>query len=507
MPSGTYRVTAELTIPGSITLRGEGPGATVIDAFGASGRGALNFGDDAFGDSGRVANITGGATKGSTSITLDDVTQVAVGGYLQIDQLNEAGLVESQGYNSNCTWCSRADGTRALGQIVEVTAVDAGQRTVTFTPPLYWTYQASLSPQALAFRMAITRAGAEDLTVRCNDTGYRANFYLAGCAYCWLKNVEGDYTDGDQVDVLSSFRCEIRDSYFHDSFHHVPGQTDNDLFLAQKTSGTLVENNVFYRLHVGVMLNWGAAGNVVAYNYFTGMFDERVPHCTYPAIAMHGAHPLFNLMEGNVGARFNSDSYWGSSSHTALYRNWLRGDESVCEPVAGPRAPVDPARCWTPFQQVWAVSVEYQSLYTTLVGNVLGSPWFTTTHVGTYYGTTDTETTPVGEYLAAAPAASGYTTPYALRFGYPGCCGPAQYESTRAFDTALVHGNWDWATQSLRWDPSITDHALPASLYRMGKPTWFGSRAWPPIDPEHGPESLDATAIPAGYRFVHGTNP
>jgi hypothetical protein len=151
--------------------------------------------------------------------------------------------------------------------------------------------------------------------------------------------------------------------------------------------------------------------------------------------------------------------------------------------------------------------VEYQSLYTTLVGNVLGSSWFTTTHVGTYYGTTDTETTPVGEYLAAAPAASGYTTPYALRFGYPGCCGPAQYESTRAFDTALLHGNWDWATRSLTWDPAIADHALPASLYLMGKPAWFGSRAWPPIDPEGDPESLDATAIPAGYRFVHGTNP
>jgi hypothetical protein len=307
--------------------------------------------------------------------------------------------------------------------------------------------------------------------------------------------------------VLSSFRCEIRDSYFHDAFHHVPGQTDNDIFLAQKTSATLVENNIIYRLHVGVMLNWGAAGNVVAYNYFASMFDERVPHCAYPAMAMHGAHPLMNLFEGNIGTRFNSDSYWGSSSHTTLFRNWLSGVDEVCEPVAGPRAPVDPGDCFTPFQQPWAVSAEYQSLNTHLVGNVLGSVYFTTTHLGTYYGTTDTETTPVGEYLLVPPAASGYTTPYALRFGYPGCCGPSEFESTAAFDTSLIHGNWDWVDQGVRWDPAIAEHAIPASLYLAGKPSWFGDRDWPPIDPLDSPTTLEPTAIPAGYRFVHGTPP
>ena len=35
-----------------------------------------------------------------------------------------------------------------------------------------------------------------------------------------------------------------------------------------------MENNIFERLHTSLMLEWGAAGNVIAYNLSTGNFHS-----------------------------------------------------------------------------------------------------------------------------------------------------------------------------------------------------------------------------------------
>jgi len=73
-----------------------------------------------------------------------------------------------------------------------------------------------------AFNMSVSYAGVEDLQVFANNTGYAANFALSECAYCWVKGVESNYTDGDHVEVYWGFRDEIRDSYFSNAFFTAP---------------------------------------------------------------------------------------------------------------------------------------------------------------------------------------------------------------------------------------------------------------------------------------------
>ena len=41
--------------------------------------------------------------------------------------------------------------------------------------------------------------------------------------------------------------------------------------------------------------------------------------------------------------------------------------------------------------------------------------------------------------------------------------------------TLLRHGNYDYVNQDTIWDPSITNHSLPPSLYLTSKPAWFGA--------------------------------
>jgi hypothetical protein len=53
---------------------------------------------------------------------------------------------------------------------------------------------------------------------------------------------------------------------------------------------------------------------------------------------------------------------------------------------------------------------------------------------------------------------------------------------------------------------SLDGDALPSSLFRTGKPIWFGTLTWPPYDPVT-PRTPNVTDIPAGYRYVHGVDP
>jgi hypothetical protein len=52
--------------------------------------------------------------------------------------------------------------------------------------------------------------------------------------------------------------------------------------------------------------------------------------------------------------------------------------------------------------------------------------------------------------------------------------------------TTIRHGKFDYVTNSVKWDPSITTQALPNSLYLSGKPAFFGAGrgyTWPWFDP------------------------
>ena len=75
----------------------------------------------------------------------------------------------------------------------------------------------------------------------------------------------------------------------------------------------------------------------------------------------------------------------------------------------------------------------------------------------------------------------------------------------RVAATTIRHGNFDYLTNSVKWDPLISGRTLPPSLYLTGKPAFFdaGKRyIWPWVDP------LGATKVhtlPAQARFEAGT--
>ena len=65
-------------------------------------------------------------------------------------------------------------------------------------------------------------------------------------------------------------------------------------------------------------------------------------------------------------------------------------------------------------------------------------------------------------------------------------------------ETTIRHGNFDYASNEVVWDPSLPQ-SLPPSLYLTSKPGFFGDHAWPwvtPEDPAHR-----TVVLPARERF------
>ena len=484
LAAGTYSVAGSVHVPSNVTLRGAGANLTILNAIGANGGPVISLGSGSVDF--KPYRVTGGATAGSTNIEVSNSSGIQVGMYLTITELNDLTYISAAGSGGNCNWCDGGwteKGSLARGQIVAVTGVSG--RTITISPGLYSAY--SNLPIAVPFNMSASYAGVEDLQVYANNTGYAANFAMSECAFCWIKGVESNYADGDHVEVFWGFHDEIRDSYFSNAFPHSPGTHDSDIQMGFKTTASLVENNIIERTHVAVMLEWGAAGNVVAYNYTMGEFDSGATNLDIGGVDFHGAHPQFNLLEGNVLTMINQDSVWGTSSHTTAYRNWVVGTNRICSPMNG-RGSINCSgtNSHYGFQAARAIEMSYLATANNFIGNVLGSREMQSLK-GENRGLRQLASI---EY----PAQRSYdAVAFEWSFGYgrtgddgtgTGCAGgnpPCHLAGTSS--TNLLHGNYSNISGAAKWASGVT-HELPASFYLASKPSWWGTLPFPSTGPD-----------------------
>lgn len=494
LSAGTFLVNGRINIPSNVTLRGAGANQTILEAHNTSGAViSLGTGGVPYGQSNAVA-ITGGASAGSTSITLASASGISVGSYLVIDQLNDGTIVATHGSEGACTWCDNGQGgTRVQGQIVEVTTVSG--TTIGVNPGLYVSY--TLTPHATPFS-ATKYAGVENLQVYANNTGATTNFAMNGCAYCWISGIEGNYADGDHVEVDFSYHSEIINSYFSNAYRHTPGTYDSDLALRNKSTGMLVQNNIFERLHVSAMMEWGPAGNVLAYNYMFGNFDSGAPNVMMSNLNTHGAHPQFNLWEGNIVAQIHPDSIWGSGGNLSTFRNWATGATKVCNPMSGrgtvtcsPMGAQGGAGVngWYAIQGVRVMDYDFLVSNANMVADVIGSSVMA--GLTRYNNGTQplTQVQQVAAVCGPSPCGSGsrgYDTSayaYTLGYGEASDTGGGTYDSLTPYNTMFQHGEYSNVTGTIKWAPSVTQ-TLPPSFYLSSKPAWFGSVRFPPIGPD-----------------------
>ena len=143
------------------------------------------------------------------------------------------------------------------------------------------------------------------------------------------------------------------------------------------------------------------------------------------------------------------------------------------------------------------INLDYYNRKCSVIGNVLGSPEHRI-------------------YERVAPAScSASTDKIIYKIGFHNgfgcsteCVGGGSCYDTLAINDVLRAVNYDAVTTTnggiVLGGFQVSD--LRPSYYLSQKPSWFGDRPWPWVDPA-SPSKAVVTNLPAGYRYTFGANP
>jgi hypothetical protein len=431
--------------------------------------------------------------KGSRTVRLGAVPSppLTVGEIVYLDQLTDPGLTHwgdrSPPGDASRRWFTRMD--RPLTQMVEVDSVDG--TAVTFTTPLHIDFATAFSAQLSRYgegwvRPATRWSGVEDLYLEGGSGGDGGgNIALFVCAYCWVKGVESAHSLGTSVNLAGCFRCEVRDSYVHTSDNPNPGGDGYLLGLNMGSADNLVENNVVWNGNKMIVMRATGGGNVIAYNYLDDGYGAEYPGLVEVGLnASHMTTSHMELFEGNQCFNFDSDDYWGNAIDITVFRNHFTGRRRNADNLGLEDA-----------YNRRAVGLTKWSLWYTFAGNVLGAPG---------QASIRPQTELVYEAVPGLGSRSGFDDDkygYMWKLGYTGEDSAAPRDE-QVLSTLIRHGNFDYVTGRVAWDPGNPNHDLPPSLYLASKPAFFGRLPWPWVDPA-GARPLQT--LPARARFDAGT--
>src|SRR6267143_1808893 len=355
--AGTYSLSDGILFNGvsNITLRGAGANQTFLvmsGSGGCNGQGAdiciKTPGNNWYGSPSNTATFTGSGPwpKGTTQITLSNVTNLAVGKIMildQIDDLTDSGTIyvceqspsQRPGQSPNCNEDNGGTGgdsgaqrgvplnPRGQQQIVTVSAINGN--TVTFTPGLYMpNWRPSQSPGAWWDSNPVSRDGIENLSIDHSAVSGGVNIILiSNCSQCWVKGVRSIKPNRSHVSIWTSAKIVVRDSYFYQTQNAVSQSYGVETFGA---SDILEENNVFHQVAAPQMFNSDCEGCVAGYNFAINDYFGQSTNWLQQGVNFHSS--VMNiLLEGNVGTGLYSDRFHGTAHFATLFRNRYDGFE------------------------------------------------------------------------------------------------------------------------------------------------------------------------------------
>jgi hypothetical protein len=514
LPSKGGRVGLYVTVD-NVTIRGEGADRTRLVANGTIpeyGTVVLFGQRNGFSDADfRVTAVTGNAWMGTTDVPVADASRFAVGDVITIDSLDgpakAVGSVQMNGdyiwfYDAqyfkrqpSFSWAGPSTGApginvsdvasanaaavnavprwRSLMQTSEIVAISGN--TLYLKDPLVVDFFDWRSPQVWRVVPNDNRSaflgnrwsGIESIAVAGgnNQWGFPGGtIAFSYMAYAWAKNVEADGSksdaahpgkDGYNIGLGRCYRCEVRDSYVHDSRDENPGGQAYGIVIGTGTSASLVENNISINNNKPVASIASGGGNVIAYNYVDNAVIWNAPGWQENAIDdSHGAFTHNDLVEGNWTPNIGSDTTHGNSAWHVHFRNYATGRNSGGNVTGNLRA----------------VGVDAWTHDSAFVGNVLRG----------------------GNVYETNPSSRNGTPIFALgnNFLFGG-----NWDNGYAAAHIWRDGNWDSVNGRTVWASGA--ETLPPSLYLNSKPAFFGSNPWPWVDPLTG----TVLTLPAKARY------
>jgi hypothetical protein len=375
-------------------------------------------------------------------------------------------------------------------EIKEIASVRGNE--ITFTTPLSISYRTSHLAQLTRYTASgnsgngaapLTLAGVESLTMRGGSDG-SLRFEVA--TYSWAKNIEVTQWLGEGIAIENSYKIEVRGSYIHAGSQPTPGGGGYAISLADGSSEVLIEDNIVRDSNKVMVARSCGTGSVVGYNYMDDGWISYSP--TWQEIGLNASHmagPHHVLFEGNYGFNMDTDYTHGSSQYMTYFRNYVTGQRGSWT------GPDDNSR--TAGVSSWAKEF-------TFIGNVLGRPG---QMAGWEYVDPMMGCGANGNGCVGGVAGSwGNATGNIWQVGYDATNQWSQEAEPGALSTVIRDGNYDYLTNSVHWHNTPGGYAIPNSLYRSAKPGFFGSNAWPWVNPTSSPQ---LNTLPAKTRYDAGT--
>jgi hypothetical protein len=550
-----------------VTLRGAGPGSTIIQRtngcppLSPSSNGncgnkpspVIIVGPERYNNWMYSTNLTADAAQGAYSIQVSGTSGFSAGQVVLLDETSGAVYQPDIGvggssqiwaapdyrvvwqkhnpsrsfddfsssqypYQQNTAGCWFATATgpsnqrcdRTTSEFKRISAISGN--TITFDSPIMISYRVSHTAQ-LSYNVMpfVQNAGVEDLTLKgADDQALQFN----NAAYSWAYRVECTQWLGHGcIAANSSFRVQVEQFYVHDGAWPEPGGGGYALEMCCGSAEILWENGIAVRADKVIVSLAAGAGSVIAYNFMDhaficcnstnpangsdGWIENGLNNAHYPG----GHHALF---EGNLTHQMGEDETHGNSIYNTYFRNWSQGyripawvnafDGATINDLTGSPQRINNVGPLTPAE------TQLYTYWETFMGNVLGYPGYSTSANGWVYST------PGGPSIFSLGA--GYTS---------GNNGP---DPEAGFDTnggtTIAHGNYDYLTNTVTWDPNYSDHNLPYSFFLSSKPAFFNAGsgyAWPWVTPtgsspiESRPSGCGGacSGLPAKARYDAGT--
>jgi len=169
-----------------------------------------------------------------------------------------------------------------------------------------------------------------DLSIQRLDetTTQRSNIFFKYAYNSGVSCIKSYQANFAHIAISSSHHISISSSLFKDGFSYGEGGKAYGVVLQNATSQSKVFNNSFDHLRHSMLLQAGANGNVVSYNYSKNPHWESgfLPADSAGEIVLHGNYPYANLFEGNiVGNIVVDDSHGINGPNNTFFRNRADG--------------------------------------------------------------------------------------------------------------------------------------------------------------------------------------
>ncbi|OIP02277.1 MAG: hypothetical protein AUJ98_01875 [Bacteroidetes bacterium CG2_30_33_31] len=284
-PNGKYYFTHSIDLLSNITIKGESADSTIF-LFRVAGNSNL-------------INIIGFIDTDTFRFSCSSLKNSHQASLFKTINLQQGNLIKI--YDNDSALVSSSWAIHSTGQIQIIDSITNNK--VFFDSPLRRDFFLINSPQFSKIH-AVHNILLEQITlINLNSTNQQtANIYMDYVYNSKIKCVKSYDCNFAHIDIRNSSNIEVEGSYFQDAFDYGNGGKAYGVVLHQCTGECLISNNNFNHLRHSVLLQAGANGNVISYNYSQNPYWTAVslPSNSAGDLVLHGNWPYFNLFEGNI---------------------------------------------------------------------------------------------------------------------------------------------------------------------------------------------------------------